>query len=61
MICFTPFQCLRVGAELNLANKLTENAIFGLVHCANYTKHQYMILQDQVVLHFLLLDENDLS
>ena len=33
-----PFQCLRVGAELNLANKLTENAISGLVHCAKYNK-----------------------
>jgi hypothetical protein len=34
----TPFQCLRVGAELYLANKLTENAISGRVQFARYIK-----------------------
>ena len=36
MICFMPFQCLLVGAELYLARRLTENAISGLVHWAKY-------------------------
>ena len=31
-----PFQCLRVGDELYLANKLTENAISGRVLLARY-------------------------
>ena len=30
-ILFKPLQCLLVGAELNLANRLTANAISGLV------------------------------
>ena len=35
-ICFTPVQCLRVEAELCLANKLTENAMSGRVQLARY-------------------------
>ena len=35
-MCLTPFQCLRVGEELYLANKLTENAMSGLVALARY-------------------------
>ena len=31
-----PFQCLRVGVELYLANKLTEKAMFGRVQLARY-------------------------
>ena len=31
-----PFQCLRVGTELYLANKLTEKAMFGRVQLARY-------------------------
>lgn len=37
-MCLMPCQCLQVGAKLNLANKLTVNAISGLVHCAKYNK-----------------------
>lgn len=33
-----PFQCLRVGAKLNLTNKFTENAMSGLMHRARYNK-----------------------
>jgi hypothetical protein len=35
-MCLIPFQCLRVGAELYLANKLTENDMSGLVLLARY-------------------------
>ena len=31
-----PLQCLRVGAELYLANKLTEKEMFGHVQLARY-------------------------
>ena len=34
--CLIPFQCLRVGQELNLANKFTAKAISGLVLFARY-------------------------
>jgi len=33
-----PFQCRRVGAELNLARRLTAKAISGLVPFARYIK-----------------------
>ena len=36
MICLTPFQCHFVGFALNIANKLTENAMSGLVQFAKY-------------------------
>ena len=31
-----PFQCLRVGAELYLANKLIEKTMFGCIQLARY-------------------------
>jgi len=34
-MCLPSFQCLRVGAELHLANKLTENAMCG---CTRYVR-----------------------
>ena len=35
-MCFNPLQCLLVGAELYLANKLTANVISCLVVLARY-------------------------
>ena len=35
-MCLIPFKCLRVGAELYLANKLREKAIYGRVQLARY-------------------------
>ena len=34
----TPFQCLLVGSELNRDNRLTDNVMSGLVHCAKYIR-----------------------
>lgn len=35
-MCLTLFKCLLARSELNLANKLTKNAMSNLVHCAKY-------------------------
>ena len=35
-MCLIPFQCLLIGVELYLTNKLTEKAIFGRVQLARY-------------------------
>ncbi|KAM3356399.1 hypothetical protein P3S68_023113 [Capsicum galapagoense] len=35
-MCLISFRCLLIGAELYLANKLTEKAISGLVVFARY-------------------------
>ena len=37
-MCLIPFQCLRVGAELYLANRLIGKAIFGCVQVARYIR-----------------------
>ncbi len=37
-MCLIPFQCLRVGDELNLANRLTAKAISGRVQLARYIR-----------------------
>ena len=42
-ICLIPFQCLLVGAELYLANKLTEKAMSGQVKFARYISAQFAL------------------
>ncbi|GKD26690.1 hypothetical protein Tco_1232904, partial [Tanacetum coccineum] len=37
-MCLIPFQCLLVGDELNLANKLTAKEMSGLVQFARYIR-----------------------
>ena len=58
------FQCLRVGAELNLANILIAKTISSLVLFTRYRLvlllHQDMVLLDKKLPHHLLKDEKDL-